>query len=80
MLLIAGLTAQDVATECISSAVLYGRHDLQLTQAEMATMNTSVPLAVSLKNVCHLKRWPRHLTRGGGRDVLDGVQRTHHLA
>lgn len=66
-----------MTAECIRSAALDGRHHLQLSQAQMATMIGSVPITMLVEYVCHLHQgWPRHLRSGY---VLYGLQGTDHF-
>jgi hypothetical protein len=53
-LIIALHTMQHMTAKHLGSAALYGRHHLQLTQADMACMRAAPRRAVLPKNVCHL--------------------------
>ena len=44
-----------MAAKRIGSAALDGRHDLELTQADVPGMRLTPGIAVALKNVCYLK-------------------------
>ena len=56
----AAFAAQDMATQCRAAALLDGRHDLELTQAQMAALRLAPLRPMHAEDVGHFQRWPWH--------------------